>query len=131
MLRGVVGAPSVDEPGRPEWGFCIRAVSSVLASLPPSARGVGLLLVVVVVVGLSVVVVVLSQESGRGGCLVCWNMALLSGSVEWCSSELGHSRSDSDMGVGGGGRRGADAVTPAVPGSGRGILAHRLARWCS
>ena len=115
--------------------FCIRAVSSVLASLPPSARGVGLLLVAVMVVGLLAVVVVLSPESGRGGWLVCWNMALVSGSVEWCyvwcSSELGHSRSDSDMGVGGGGRRGADAVTPAASVSGRSVLAHQLARWCS
>ena len=90
-----------------------------------------MLLVAVMVLGLLAVVVVLSPESGRGGWLVCWNMALVSGSVEWCSSELGHSRSDSDMGVGGGGRRGADPVTPAASVSGRGVLAHRLARWCS
>ena len=45
----------------------------------------------------------------------CWNMVVVSGSGGWCSSELGHSRSDSDMGVGGGGRLGGVVVAPVAP----------------
>ena len=81
-----------------------------------------------VVVGQVVVVVVSTWVPAHGIGVWCWNMVVVSGSGGWCSSELGHSRSDSDMGVGGGGRLGGVVVAPVAPHQGWGVLAQWLGR---
>ena len=73
--------------GRP-GGFCIKTVLSV--SVPPPARGCGLL-AAVVVAGQVVVVVVSKWVPAHGIGMWCWNMVVVSGSGGWCSSELCHS----------------------------------------